>query len=73
MIFDKEPVDTVIVLGVVLLGVPDRRLKYMSPEAPLTPAKVTFEIVAGGIISIVSLLLSPEEKTVPLKIIILSD
>ena len=30
-----------------LLGIPDKRLKYTSPEEPLFPAKVTFEIVAG--------------------------
>ena len=69
--FEKEEVETVMVPA--LFGAPERRLKYTSPELPLTPAKVTFEIFAGVKMFIVSLLGSLEEKTVPLKIITLSD
>lgn len=71
IILEKEGEETVIVP--VWFGVPERRLKYTSPELPLVPANVTFEIFAGDKIFIISLLGSLDEKTMPLKIITLLD
>ena len=62
-----------IVTMPVLLGAPERRLKYVLPEDPLDPFKVTSVMPAGGMISIVSLSETPAKKAVPLKIITLSD
>ena len=60
-----------IIIVPVLLGLPERRLKNISPEISLTKFKVTFEIRAGVIMSIISLSLALGEKPVPVKIIIL--
>src|SRR5207247_791263 len=53
-------------------GAPVKRLKYMSPEVPEIPPKVTFVILAGEVMLIVSLFASMAEKEAPLKIITLS-
>jgi len=62
-----------IVMVPVLLGIPVRRLKYISPELPLTLFNVTLVILAGLIIFISSLSEAGAEKAVPEKIIALSD
>ena len=59
MVLDVDPTLTVTVP--VLFGLPERRLKYISPEVLEVPAKVTFVILAGEIMLIFSLFESPEE------------
>lgn len=71
IILEKLVVETVIVP--VFEAIFEKRLKYISPEVPLTEFKVTFEIYAGEIILIISFVESKEEYTCPLKIITLSD
>ena len=68
IIFVVAP-DIFTVMIPVVLGSPERRLKYTStPEL----FKLMLEIVAGEIIFVILLPVAPEEKVVPWKSITLS-